>query len=232
MASVWASVGLAGVSGYGQPGLLCEEVEVTIRLQNVGMNRAMNFSARKMCFRALVPGFGLKKFALTLPALPIRREWPVWDTLASAEGVAGAERFAGAEGFDSVEDWGYIKQVTGGESPFCAQPVTGSHLLGYPIGRVLDLRQPHLPSRHPSWTILGDLRFSCLLLWWYTMSSGTDLPVLDQAGAAAAATNPLLGTFKGLGLDFQSDKLYDLDSVILDVLGLHAIQPRAAVVKA
>ena len=64
------------------------------------------------------------------------------------------------------------------------------------------------------------------------MSSGTDLPVVDQAGAAAAATNPLLGTFKGLGLDLQSDKLYyDLDSVIPDVLGLRAIEPRAAVVK-
>ena len=46
------------------------------------------------------------------------------------------------------------------------------------------------------------------------MSSGMDLPVVDQAGAAAAAKNPLLGTFKGLDLDLQSDKLYDLDSVI------------------
>ena len=46
------------------------------------------------------------------------------------------------------------------------------------------------------------------------------LPVVNQAGATAAATNPLLGTFKGLCLDLQSDKLYDLDSVIPDVLGL------------
>ena len=53
---------------------------------------------------------------------------------------------------------------------------------------------------------------------------------MDQVGAAAAATNPLLGTFKGLSLDLQSDKLCDLDSVIPDVLGLRAIQPRAAVV--
>ena len=157
---------------------------------NVGLNRAMDFSARKMCSRTLMPGFGLKKFA----ALPVRQEWPVREELAGAEG------FTGAEVFDSTEDWSYIKQVTGGESPFCVQPVTGSHLLGSPIGRILNLRQPHLPFGHPSWMIVGDLRFSCILFWWYTMSSGTDLPVVDQAGAAAAATNPLLGTFKGLSL--------------------------------
>ena len=63
------------------------------------------------------------------------------------------------------------------------------------------------------------------------MSSRMDLPVVDQVGAVAAATNPLLGTFMGLGLDLQSDKLYDLDSDIPDVIGLRAIQPSAAVVK-
>ena len=123
-----------------------------------------------------MPGFGLKKCAPTLPAVPARREWLACEKLAGMEGVAGTEgfaseeRFAGMEGFDSAEDWGYIKQVTGGESPFCVQPVTGSHLLGSPIGLVLGLRKPHLPARHPSWTILGDLRLSCLLFWWYTMS--------------------------------------------------------------
>ena len=42
---------------------------------NVSMNRAMNFSA-------LMPGFGLKKCALTLPALPVRREWLACEKLA------------------------------------------------------------------------------------------------------------------------------------------------------
>ena len=52
------------------------------------------------------------------------------------------------------------------------------------------------------------------------MSSGVDLPVVDQAGAGPAATDPLPGTFLGLALDLRSD-----------VMSLRAIQPRAAIVK-
>ena len=63
------------------------------------------------------------------------------------------------------------------------------------------------------------------------MSARTDLPMLDQAEAATAATNPLLGTFTWLGLDLRSDKLYDLGGAIPDVMGLQAIQPKAAIVK-
>ena len=119
--------------------------------RDVSMNRSVGFSARRMCFRALIPEFDLKKCALTLSVLPVRREWPGWEQPAGAEGVTGVEgiageerfasgeRFSGAEGSDSSEDWGYIKQVTGGASPFCVQPVTGSHLLGSPIGCVLSL---------------------------------------------------------------------------------------------
>ena len=138
----------------------------------------MDFSTQKMCPRAQMPESGLRMFAQTLPALPVRQEWPVREVLAGAEG-------------SYAEDWGYIRQLADGESPFCVRPVTGSHLFGSSIGRVLGLRQPHLPFRHQSWTILVDLRFSCLLFWWGTMSARTDLPVLDQADAAAAAANPL-----------------------------------------
>ena len=52
--------------------------------------------------------------------------------------------------------------------------------------------------------------------------------MLDQA---EAATKPLPGTSIGLGLDLRSDKLYDLGGTIPDVMGLRAIQPKAAVVK-
>ena len=161
---------------------------------------------------------GPRMFDQTLPALPVRQKWPVRKVLA------GAEKF-------SVEDWGYIRQLVDGESPFCVRPVTGSHLFGSSMGCVLGLRQPYMPLRHLSWTILGDLRFSCLLFWWNTMSTRTDLPVPDQAEAAAAATNPLPGTFIGLGLDLNSDKIYDLGGAIPDVMGLRVIQPKAAVVK-
>ena len=65
------------------------------------------------------------------------------------------------------------------------------------------------------------------------MQPGTDLPVVVQAGAASAAANPLQkpGTFLGFYLNLLSDRLYDMDSVIPDVIGLRAIQPDAAVIK-
>ena len=63
------------------------------------------------------------------------------------------------------------------------------------------------------------------------MSSWVDLPAVDQADAVLAASDPLPGTFLGLGLDLRSDKLYDLDGAIPDVMGLWAIQPSAAIVK-
>ena len=45
------------------------------------------------------------------------------------------------------------------------------------------------------------------------------------------AGNPLPGTFRGFELNLQSDRLYDLDSDIPDVIGLRAIQPDTAVIK-
>ena len=63
------------------------------------------------------------------------------------------------------------------------------------------------------------------------MSSGIDLPAVDQAGAATTASTPLPGTFLGLTLDLRSDRLYDLVNAIPDVMGLRAIQPSAAIVK-
>ena len=57
------------------------------------------------------------------------------------------------------------------------------------------------------------------------------LPAVDQAGVASAAGNPLPRTFRGFDLDLQSDRLYDLDSDIPDVIGLRAIQPDVAVIK-
>ena len=63
------------------------------------------------------------------------------------------------------------------------------------------------------------------------MSSGIDLPVVNQAGTATTATKPLPSTFLGLGLDLGSDRLYDLVGDNPNVMGLRAIQPSAAIVK-
>ena len=90
---------------------------------------------------------------------------------------------------------------------------------------------PHLLFGLELWTIAGDFRLSGDPCRWYTMQSGTDLPVVAQAGAASAAGNPLPGTFLGFDLNLLSDRLYDLDSAIPDVIGLWAIQPDVAVIK-
>ena len=63
------------------------------------------------------------------------------------------------------------------------------------------------------------------------MSSGVDLPTIDQTGAAPAATDLLPGTFLELELNLESDKLYDLGGALPDVMGLQATQPRVAIVK-
>ena len=182
---------------------------------DVGRNCTMDFSARRTCPRVRTPECGLNMLARTLPT---RQECLVHEVPSGAVArgcavarwrgcmvVCGcAEESTGAGEIACVQDQGYVRLVTDGESPVCVQPVTGSHLIGSPLRRVLGLLQPHLPSGGMSWTILGDFCFSCHLVWWNTMSSGVDLPVVDQAGAAPAATDPLPGTFVGLGLD-----LYD-----------------------
>ena len=98
------------------------------------------------------------RYLLAWKDFPARLRGYAW-MRGCAEESTGSGEIAGAE------DWGYIRPVTDGESPLCVRPVTGSHLFRSPIGCVLGLQQPHLPFRGLSWTILGDLHFSCLLVW-------------------------------------------------------------------
>ena len=49
----------------------------------------ISVSARKMCPRAWMPEISLRMFVQTLPALPVRQEWPVREVLAGAEGFSG-----------------------------------------------------------------------------------------------------------------------------------------------
>ena len=103
------------------------------------------------------------------------------------------------------EDCDYIKTGAVIESPFRDRPVTGSHLLGSAVCRVLGLWMPHLLFGLKPWTLVGDFHLSCEPCWWYTMQSGMALPVVDQAGAASAAGNPLPGIFLGSDLNFMPD---------------------------
>ena len=115
--------------------------------------------------------------------------------------------------------------------PLRDQLVTGSHLFVSSVCCVIGLWEPRLQLGHWPWTLVGDLRTFCALWWLCIMPSGTGLPDAEQAGVNSAAGNPLPGTFRGFELNLQSDRLYDLDSAIPDVIGLHAIQPDAAVIK-
>ena len=120
--SVLRLVALSGSPEFpdtGDPDSCLRMLISRVDFSNVGRNCAMDFSARKMCPRARMPEFDLRMFAQTLPALPVRQEWPVREVLAGAEGFSGAGEIAGAEGFAGAEDWGYIRQVADGESPFC-----------------------------------------------------------------------------------------------------------------
>ena len=141
----------------GDPDICLRMLISQVECSDVGSNCAMDFSAWKRCSRAWMPEIGLRMFAQTLPALPVRQEWPVREELAGVEGFfraspegVCAKESTGVGEFVGAEDWGYTRPVADGESPFCVRPVTGSHLFRSHIGRVLGLWQLHLPFRHLS----------------------------------------------------------------------------------
>ena len=110
---------------------------------------------------------------------------------------------------ECAEDLGYIRPDSVVESPVYVWSVTGSLLFGFPLRRVRGLQQSPLPSRDPTWIVLLGFWLSCRLVLWSIMSSGLDLPAVDQAGAATTASTTLPGTSLGLALDLRSDRLYD-----------------------
>ena len=130
-----------------------------------------------------------------------------------------------------AEDSGYIRPDSVVESPVYVWSVTVSLLFGSPLRRVWGVQQPPLPSRDPTWIVLVGVWLSCRLVWWCIMSSGRKLPMVDWAGATPTTSPTLPGTFLGLALDLRSDRLYVLVDEILDVMGLRAIEPSAAIVK-
>ena len=152
-----------------------------------GRNCAMDFSTRWMCFQTWITDSSLWMLVQTLPLSREDLYGAVGFPGASPEGVAQmrgkvsrrgrvCRRGCAEESTGAGEFAGYIRPAAVDELPFCVRPVTGSHLFRPPLGRVLSLWQPHLPFGYLSGTLLGDLRFSCVLLWWNMMSSETDLP--------------------------------------------------------
>ena len=124
------------------------------------------------------------------------------------------------------EDCGYISAGIGSATPLRDRLVTGSHLFVFPVCRVIGLWEPRMLLGLRPWTIVVDLRTFCALWWLCIMLFDT-----EQAEVDSTAVDPLPGTFRGFDLTLQSDRLYDLDSAIPDVIGLRAIQPNAAVIK-
>ena len=195
---------------------------------DMGKNCIMDFNAGGTCPQIRAPGGCMEVCAQTLPTRQESRGSDVPSGITAQ--VRGSVGVSPGE-MGCADDWGYIRPVTDDEWPVCSQPVTGSLLFGSPLRRVLGLPQPNLPSEGLKWTICSDICFSCRSGWWIAMSSGVDLPTINQTGTAPAVTDPLPGTFLGLELDLESDKLYDLGGALPDVMGLRATQPRAAVVK-
>ena len=82
---------------------------------------------------------------------------------------------------ECADDLGYIRSDSIVESPVYAWSVTGSLFFGSPLRRVRGLQQSPLPSRDQTWIVLVGFWLSCRLVWWSIMSSGLDLPAVDQA---------------------------------------------------
>ena len=101
-----------------------------------------------------------------------------------------------------------------------------SLLFGSPLGRVRGVL-----AQDTTWIGLVSFWFHDCLVWWIVMSSSVDPLAVDQSGAAATESTPLPGTFLGLALDLESDRLYDLVNDIPDVMGLRALRPSAATCK-
>ena len=120
----------------------------------------------------------------------------------------------------------YIRPGSVVESPVCVWSVTGSVLFGSPLGRVRGVL-----AQDKSWIVLRCLWSHVSIERWIIMSSNVTSLVADKSGAATSASTQQPGTFLGLGLDLGSDRLYDLIDAILDVMGLRALRPSAAICK-
>ena len=79
------------------------------------------------------------------------------------------------------EEWGYISAGVGSTTPFQDQLVTGSHLFGSPVCRVIRLWEPCMLLGLRPWTISVDLRTFCALWWLCIMPSGTGMPDKKKA---------------------------------------------------
>ena len=110
-----------------------------------------------------------------------------------------AEESTGVDEIGCAEDWGYIRLVTDGEWPVCGQPVIISLRISPQMCTELTAAEPVFRRPVVDYTCC----FSCHPGWWNTMSSGVDLPAVDQAVAAPAATDPLPGTFFGTLIRFE-----------------------------
>ena len=164
----------------------------------VGKNCVLDLNARKTYNRVRPPECGLEAVA-QMP--PIQHCWVAEmpsDTVAwEMDETQDAREMGVSPGeMEHAEGLGYIRPDSVVESPV----YVWSLLSGSPLRRVRGLHQLPLPSRDPTWIVLVGFWLYFRLVWWSIMSSGLDLPVVDQAGAATTASTPLPGTFLGLAL--------------------------------
>ena len=125
----------------------------------------------------------------------------------------------------------YICHGLGSSTSLRTCLVTGSLLFATPTRGGIILWLPRVLPGFLRWTIVVGSR-TLFGLWWRSdMESGTARPDTQGAGDDSAVGDPVPGGSRRSDLTLHSDRLYDLDSSIPDVIGLCAVQPEAAVVK-
>ena len=95
-----------------------------------------------------------------------------------------------------AEDLTYISTDHMQTGHSTAKSVAGSLLFGSPLGRVRGV-----PAQDTTWILLAGFWFHGCFVWWIVMSSSVDSLAVDQAGAAAADSTPLPGTFLGFAME-------------------------------
>ena len=76
--------------------------------------------------------------------------------------------------------------------------MTGSHLFGSSVCRVIGLWEPRLLLGLRPWTLVGDLRSFCDPCWLGIMSSGMGLPAVSAGWSDLGGREPTTWNFQGV----------------------------------
>ena len=176
---LWAVGGFSfgfGFSFRNSWSVRLEECSVLCCTYEIGKNCVMDLSAWGTCPHVRPPECGLETFAQTSSN---RQKYLVSEMPSGADA-----RLCGKWAFPR-RDWvrGRLGLYRAGDCCWVASVCSASDWV---TSLWISLQTcTGLAAADPafSWIILADFWFSCRLVWWSTMSSGIDLPAVNQAGA-------------------------------------------------